>query len=297
MRDAFGLERLDQVEQAVQRVEVGSDLGDLRADVAVDADHLEARQRRCAPVRCQRLVVRDAELVALQAGRDVGVRLGVDVGVDAQADRRVRPLSAATSDSVCSSASLSTLKHRTPASSARRISCALSCRRRRTRPWSASPPAASTRSSSPPETMSKPQPACGEGLQHRQGRVGLHRIADQVRRGRPARAGSAASAAQHGAARIDVQRRADARAPARRAARPSSKSSVAAPGEVRRAGQRAHRGAVRWRRRRVRGRRQRQRPLLAAGRQPAPTAAARPGAASPFDSGGDARPPLHCSGA
>ena len=40
--------RLDQVEQAVERVEVGRDLGDLRADVAVDADHLEARQPRGA---------------------------------------------------------------------------------------------------------------------------------------------------------------------------------------------------------------------------------------------------------
>ena len=49
------LDRLDQIEQAVERVEVGRALGDLRADVAIDADHLDARQaarrggRRPAP--------------------------------------------------------------------------------------------------------------------------------------------------------------------------------------------------------------------------------------------------------
>ena len=42
-----------------------------------------------------------------------------------------------------------------------------------------SAPAASTRASSPPETMSKPQPACGEDAQHAERRVGLDRIADQ----------------------------------------------------------------------------------------------------------------------
>ena len=61
------------------RVQVGRGLGDLRADVAVDADHLQARQRGGALVGAQRALVRDAELVALQAGGDVGMRLGVDV--------------------------------------------------------------------------------------------------------------------------------------------------------------------------------------------------------------------------
>ena len=42
---AVRLDRLDQVQQAVERVEVRLGLGDLRADVAVDADHLEAGQR------------------------------------------------------------------------------------------------------------------------------------------------------------------------------------------------------------------------------------------------------------
>jgi hypothetical protein len=46
--DAFGLERLDQVEQAVERLEIGCALGDLRADVAVDADHRDAGSWRRA---------------------------------------------------------------------------------------------------------------------------------------------------------------------------------------------------------------------------------------------------------
>ena len=51
------------------------------------------------------------------------MRAGVDVGVDAQADRaRSRPLRQRPRDSGSSSASLSTLKQRTPASSAARIS-------------------------------------------------------------------------------------------------------------------------------------------------------------------------------
>ena len=86
--DARALDALDQVEQPVERVQVGLDLRDLRADVAVDAHHLQARQLGRAAIGGQRLVVRDAELVVLQAGGDVGVRAGIDVGVDAQADPR-----------------------------------------------------------------------------------------------------------------------------------------------------------------------------------------------------------------
>ena len=86
--DALGLDRLDQIEQPLQRVQVGFDLRDLRADVAIDADHAQPRQRGGAAVGGQRLVVGDAELVVLQPGGDVGVGAGIDVGVDAQAHRR-----------------------------------------------------------------------------------------------------------------------------------------------------------------------------------------------------------------
>ena len=99
---------------------------------------------------------------------------------------------------------------------------------------------ASTRSSSPPETMSKPQPARGEGLQHGQARVGLHRVAEQVlasgqrtRCRRPARRASRA--------RIDVQRRAVRarerveRAAVEHAARRRVASRYGAPGSAHRA--------------------------------------------------------------
>ncbi len=175
------LDRLDEVEQAVQRVQVGLDLRDLRADVAVDARHLQPRQRRPRGDSGQRLVVRDAELVVLQPGGDVGVRAGVDVGVDAQADRRrsaaARPPPATARPA---RAALSTLKQRTPTCSAWRISArVLPTPEKTTR--RGSPPAASTRCSSPPETMSKPQPARAKVCSTARLGVGLHRIADQVR--------------------------------------------------------------------------------------------------------------------
>ena len=66
----------------------GPVVDDLRADVAVDADHLDRRQLRRARERATRVSVGDAELVGAQARRDVGMRLRIDVGVDAQADAR-----------------------------------------------------------------------------------------------------------------------------------------------------------------------------------------------------------------
>ena len=56
---------------------------ELRPDVAVDADHLEVRQRGRLGVDFggQRDV--DAELILLQPGGDVRVSAGVDVRIDA----------------------------------------------------------------------------------------------------------------------------------------------------------------------------------------------------------------------
>ena len=68
------------------------------------------------------------------------------------------PAAAATASSRSSSSSDSTLKHRMPASSASRISAS-----RLPTPENTilrgSPPAASTRANSPPDTMSKPLPS------------------------------------------------------------------------------------------------------------------------------------------
>ena len=69
-----------------------------------------------------------------------------------------RPSAVATSLSTSSSASLSTLKQPMPACSACRISARVLPTPEKIT-LAGSPPAASTRCSSPPETMSKPQPA------------------------------------------------------------------------------------------------------------------------------------------
>jgi hypothetical protein len=60
--------------------------------VAVDADHLEARQPCGMHVGFDRAVMGNAELVALQSGGNVRVRLRVDVRIDADADRRAHLL-------------------------------------------------------------------------------------------------------------------------------------------------------------------------------------------------------------
>ena len=80
------LDFLDQVEQAVDGLDVRAGVGDLRADVAVDADDLEAGQGGRTGIGRHRVPMGDAELRRPKAGRDVGMRLRVDVGVDAQAD-------------------------------------------------------------------------------------------------------------------------------------------------------------------------------------------------------------------
>src|SRR4030095_12207838 len=87
-RDAGLLDRLDQVQDAFERFEVGRRFGDLRADMAVYAHPPQPGQGSGVAVDRDGPVVRDAELVALETGRDVRMRLRVDVGIDAYADRR-----------------------------------------------------------------------------------------------------------------------------------------------------------------------------------------------------------------
>ena len=86
--DAGFFDFLDQIEDAVDGVQIRGRLGDLRADVAVYAHHLQPAQACGMAVGGQRVFVGDAELVVFQASGNVGVRLGVDVGIDAQAHRR-----------------------------------------------------------------------------------------------------------------------------------------------------------------------------------------------------------------
>lgn len=70
--DAFAGQAVDQPEQALEGVEEGLQLGQLRADVAVDADHLQVVKLGGAGVDRLGLVDGDAELVLFQAGGDIG---------------------------------------------------------------------------------------------------------------------------------------------------------------------------------------------------------------------------------
>ncbi len=66
--DALFGQPVDEGEQAVQCVEERGQAGQLRADMAVHADHLEVRQVGGAGVYRRGLLDVDAELVFLQAG-------------------------------------------------------------------------------------------------------------------------------------------------------------------------------------------------------------------------------------
>ena len=52
--------------------------------MAIDADHFNSRQAGCLAVHRDGLVVRDAELVLLEASGYVRVCLGIHIGIDAQ---------------------------------------------------------------------------------------------------------------------------------------------------------------------------------------------------------------------
>ena len=86
--DACGLDLLNQIQHLVQSVQVRFAGGDLRTDVAVDAHHFQARQRRSVLVGLQGALMRHAEFVALEARRNIGVGFRVHIGIDADADRR-----------------------------------------------------------------------------------------------------------------------------------------------------------------------------------------------------------------
>ena len=165
----------EQREGIAERLE----LGDLAADMHVDAGDLDARQLGGAGIDLARAADRDAELVLGLAGGDLVVGLGVDVGIDAQRDmRRVRPFAAAIADSSSSSGSDSTLKQRMPASSASAISRAV-LPTPENMILSGGMPAARARCSSPSETTSAPAPSSRQRRDHRLVGIGLHGVADE----------------------------------------------------------------------------------------------------------------------
>ena len=87
-RMAGGAQVQRQLAHERKRVAERRQVGDLAADVHVDAGDLEAGQARRFGVKPGRILEGHAELVLGLAGGDLGVRLGVDVRVDAHGDAR-----------------------------------------------------------------------------------------------------------------------------------------------------------------------------------------------------------------
>ncbi len=89
-RVAFALQVDRQIAHQAEGVAEGGEIGDLAADVHMDAGDLDARQARGGGIKFQRPRIRNAELVLRFACRDLGVCFGVDVRVDAHRDARGR---------------------------------------------------------------------------------------------------------------------------------------------------------------------------------------------------------------
>ncbi len=87
--DAFTAERVRERHDRLRRLLERLERGDLRADVNVRADRLQAAPSRHLAKQRRRFVDRHAELVRLEPRGDVRMALRVDVGIDAQ--RHPRP--------------------------------------------------------------------------------------------------------------------------------------------------------------------------------------------------------------
>ena len=155
---AVGTQRADEFGQQREGVVERLQIGDLAADMHVDAGDLMPGSFGRMRIDLARAADRNAELVLGLAGRDLRVGPGVDVRIDAQRDRARAPLPLAIADSSSSSGSDSTLMQRMPSSTA-------SANSRAVLPMpenmilSAAMPAASARLSSPSDTTSAPAPS------------------------------------------------------------------------------------------------------------------------------------------
>ena len=183
-REAVGHQLPRQRDQGRHRLPQRLQRADLRADVALHADDLEAAEATRALQDARRGRDVDAELVVAQARRDVRMRAGVDVRVDAQADRgalaaRRRPAPAMRAIS----SSLSALNSPMPASRAATISASdLPTPAKTIR--SGGKPARRAAFSSRPDTMSAPAPSEASRAQDGPDAVGLDGVADAMGHGR-----------------------------------------------------------------------------------------------------------------
>ena len=89
---AVGAQRAHEVGEQREGVVERLQIGDLAADVHVDAGDAHALQLAGMRIDVARAADRDAELVLRLAGRDLGVGPGVDVGIDAHRDADGAPL-------------------------------------------------------------------------------------------------------------------------------------------------------------------------------------------------------------
>ena len=71
-----------------QAISKRAEIGDLAADMHVDAGDLQSRQLGGPCIDGARMRDRDAELVLGLAGRDFGMGAGIDIGIDAHGDAR-----------------------------------------------------------------------------------------------------------------------------------------------------------------------------------------------------------------
>ena len=133
-------------------------LGDLAADVHVDADDAQARQLRGLRVNLARAADRNAELVLGAPVAILAWVLASTSGLTRTETFAVRPLLAAMAESSSSSGSDSTLTHRMFSSSASASSAAV-LPMPENMILSGGTPAASARLSSPPDTTSAPAPS------------------------------------------------------------------------------------------------------------------------------------------
>ena len=85
-RVPVGAQLAHELGEQRERIPKRRQIGDLAADMHVDASDLEARQLGGMGIDRARAAQRNPELVLRLAGRDLGVGLGIDVGIDPHRD-------------------------------------------------------------------------------------------------------------------------------------------------------------------------------------------------------------------
>ncbi|MNR98469.1 hypothetical protein D3C72_296750 [compost metagenome] len=88
---AIAAQRVDQFAQKTESVLEGRKLGDLAADMHIDAGNFDAGKRCRMGIDVAGAFIGDAELVFLLAGRDLGMCSRIHIRVDAEGDMRLFP--------------------------------------------------------------------------------------------------------------------------------------------------------------------------------------------------------------